>query len=85
VWGAGALKTRDFRYTQRKKSHVDKSGDLTGDMMSPHLEITWLINRLFTTAMEARAVWHVAPFCWENVSSLTGRRESVGAQKLSNV
>jgi hypothetical protein len=51
-------------------------------MMSPYLEITWLGNRLFTTAMEAHVVWHIAPSCWKNVSSLTGRRESAGAKKL---
>jgi hypothetical protein len=28
----------------------------TGHMMPPYLEITWLGNRLFITAMEARAV-----------------------------
>jgi hypothetical protein len=62
---------------QWKKSHAERSGDLAGHMISPYLEITWLGNRLFTTfttAMEARAVWHIDPSCWKNVSTLTGRR-----------
>lgn len=85
MWGAGALKTWDFKYPQRKKSHVEISGDLAGHMTSPYLEITWLGNKLFTTAMEGRAVWYVAPSCWKNISSLAGRRASAGAKKPSNM
>jgi hypothetical protein len=74
-----------FQIPPDKKSHVDKSGILAGHMMSPHLEITWVGNRLFPTALEAREVWHVAPSCWKMFSSLTGRRACGGAKKLSNM
>jgi hypothetical protein len=71
MWGAGALKTLDFRYPQRKKSHAARLGDLADHVMSPHLEITWLGNEFLTAAMESHAVWLVAP-SWKNVSSFTG-------------
>ena len=61
VWGAGVLKTWDFRYPQRKKSHAERSGDPADHVMSPCLEITWLGNRFLTAATKSRAVWLVAP------------------------
>jgi hypothetical protein len=64
MWRAGTLKTWDFKHPQRKKSHVETSDDLAGHMMSPYLEITWLGNRVFTTATDACAVWHVALSYW---------------------
>jgi len=33
VWGAGILKTWDFRYPQRKKLHAEISGDLAGHVI----------------------------------------------------
>ena len=65
VWGAGALKTWDFRYRQRKKSHAGRSGDPAGHVMSPSLEITWLGNKFLPAAMESCAVWLIAPSCWK--------------------
>jgi len=65
VWGAGALKTWDLRYPQRKESHAERSGDLAGHVMSPYLEITWLGNKFPTAAVESRAVCLVAPSCWK--------------------
>jgi hypothetical protein len=64
MWGTGALKTWDFSYPQRKKSHAERLGDLAGHVMPPYLEITWLGNKFLTVATESRAVWHVAPSCW---------------------
>jgi hypothetical protein len=84
VW-CWSFENLGFQIAPEKKSHAERSGDLAGHMMSPYLEITWLGNRLFTTAMEACAVWHVAPSCWKNVSSLTARQGSAGAKKLSNM
>ena len=85
VWGAAALKTWDFRYSQRRNSHDEKSGDLAGHVMSPYLEITWLGNKFLTAAVESHAVLVVAPSCWKNVSSVTGWRASSGPKKLSNM
>jgi hypothetical protein len=39
VWGAGALKTGDFRYPQIKKSYAERLGDLADHVKSPYLEI----------------------------------------------
>jgi hypothetical protein len=78
------LKICNFRYPQRKKLNVGRLGDLTGYVVFPYLEITWSGNRLFTTAMKAQAVWHIAPSCWNNISSLTGEGASAGA-KFSNM
>jgi len=85
VWGAGVLKTWDFRYPQRKKPHAEKPGDLAGHMTSPYLEITWLGNKFPTAAMESRAVWLVAPSCWKNVSLVTGWWASLEPKKFSNM
>ena len=70
---------------QRKKSHAERLGDLAGHVMSPYLEITWLGNKFLTAAVESRAVWLVAPSCWKNFSSVTGRRASSGPKKFSNM
>ena len=83
VWGAEALKTWDFRYPQRKKSHAERSGDLAGHVMSPYLEITWLGNKFLPAAMESCAVWLVVPSCWTKVTLVTGWRASSGSKKFS--
>ena len=56
--------TRDLRKHQRKKSHVDKSGERGGHGISPNREMTWLLNKARTRSIEARAVWAVAPSLW---------------------
>jgi hypothetical protein len=76
--GRWSFENVGFQIPPEEKSHVDKSGVLVGHMLSPYLEITWLGKKLFTTAMEARAVWQVDPSYWKNVSSLTEGRESAG-------
>ena len=85
VWGAGALKTWNFRCPQRKKSHAERLGDLAGHVMSPYLETTWLGNKFLTAAMESCAVWLVTPSCWKNISSVTGWWASSIPKNFSNM
>ena len=62
--------TRDFKYPQRQKSHMERSGDRGGHRTSPKWETTRLGNAARTTFMEALAVWAVAPSCWNHTSLL---------------
>ena len=75
--------TRDLRKPQRKKSHVDKSGERGGHGTSPNREMTWLLNKARTRSIEARAVWAVAPSCWnQTVRVFIPRTCNSGMKKL---
>ena len=78
------LKTFSFRYLQRKKSHGLKSDDRAGHSMSPPKEIKRLGNISLNTRSERRAVWAVAPSCWNHTSSVS-TSSSLRRRKVSSI
>ena len=66
TYGVCECKTRDFKYPQRKKSHIERSGERGGHGTSPKREMRCPGNMFRTMVIDLFAVCAVAPYCWNH-------------------